>query len=460
MNEKTRELYPQPMPMYAYTPAEDEISLVDIWLSLSRYRKSFFVTAAIILALGTAFSLFVYKERYSLVTTIQIGSVEKDNKIIPLESAESLLSKINSSVSPQYTHQWMRKNGYDKVFKTDISNPKGSDVVTLTNKVKENELKLFTGYQQGLAKLVIDDQRRLIKSLQAKLVANLELAQLELDTLENPLSLEVKLKASEIKLDSEQQKLKKLEDENFFGIQKNEFQNKIVAGQHELDLLKATANSLQAQMKRMEETKDILGKSIDELDRQIKESRSNQRKAQAGATELSAMSQLLIDNEIQQNNNRLLALEERYYVTLENEKTELLNKIEANRLQQIDVEKKNNVLKQKYDQLILDNQLQIEQQNLVIDQARLNVERVKFDHQNLISEKTQRIREIETLLENYNETRVVSEPVASLEPTGLKRNMLLVMVVVLALLGGFFASLLAMFTDKVRQRKQELLEAE
>lgn len=460
MNEKSRELYPQPMPMYSYATAEDEINLVDVWISLSRYWKPFFIAFVFIIVLGTVFSLFVYKERYSLVTTIQIGSVEKDNKIIPLESAESLLSKINSSISPNYTHQWMRENGHGKVFTTDVNSPKGSDVVTLTNKVKENELTLFKEYQQGLAELIIDDQQRLIKSFQANLVAERELAQLELDTLQNPLSLGVKLKASEIKLDSERQKLKKLQDEKFFGIQKNEFQNKIVAGQHELDLLKTNANSLQAQMKRMEETKDILAKSIEELSQQIKDSRSNQRKAQADATELSAMSQLLIDNEIQQNNNRLQSLEERYYVTLENDKTELLNKIEANRLQQIDIEKKNNVLKQKYDQLILDNKLQIEQQNLVIDQAKLEVERIKFDHQNQISEKTQRIREIETLLENYNETRVVSEPVASLGPTGLKRNMLLVIVVFIALFGGFLASLLAMFADKVRQRKRELLEAE
>lgn len=458
MNEKASELLPQPIPQYVYVNQDDEINLVDIWVAFSQYRKTFFTFFIIVALSGIAFALLTYQEKYALVTTIQIGSVEKENERVAIESPESLLSKINNSIVPGFTHQWLLENNQKNLFATDVSNPKASDIVLISNKVKENDIELFSGFQTGLAKIIIEDHVSLIKSLQAGLISNLEIAQLKLEELKNPLTLNIKLKASEIKLEAENNKLKKLKDEKFFGIQKNEFQNRITASQHEQELVRKAAAVLQEQMKRIQETKEILAKNIGELNQQIEDSRTNKKAAQAGATELSAMSQLLIDNEIQQNHNRLLALEERYYVTLENEKSDLIKKLETNRLQQIDLQKQHNVLKQKYEELLLNNQIEIDQQNLVIDKTRLEIERVKLEHQNAISEQSQRIKEIETRLENYNETRMVSAPVPSLEPTGLKRNMLIVLSILLALMAGFFATLLVMFADKVKQRKKELVE--
>lgn len=458
MNEKARDLVSQPLPVFAYPNQDDEINLVDVWLSVSQYRNVFWGVFAIIVLLGASYTAFIFKEKFSLVTTIQMGTVESENQTKPIESPDSLISKINNSIAPKYTRQWLQDNNLQNLFETEISNPKGSDIVLLTNKVKENELSLFTSYQQGLANIIIDDHRRLIDSLKAGLISELEIAQLKMQELKNPITLGIQLKSKEISLDTEINKLNKLKDENFFGIKKNEFQNRISAGQHELDLVKKGATVLQDQLKRMQETKQILSRNIGELKLQIEDARKNKKAAQAGATELSAMSQLLIDNEIQQNNNRLLALEERYYVTLENEKSELIKQMEANRFQQIDLERQNNVLKQKYEELLLDNQIQIEQQGLVIDKSKLEIERVKQAHEKLLSEQIGHIKEIETRLDNYNETRVVSDPVPSMQPAGLKRNVLMVLIFVLAIMGGFFMVLLALFSDKVRQRKQELIE--
>lgn len=458
MNEKAHELLPAQLPMVAYSNTEDEISLVDVWLSLAKYKKIFLVVFSLVFLLGLMFSIFIFQEKFSLVTAIQVGTIENENKRVPIESPESILSKINNSVVPSFTQQWMQQNNREKFFKTDATNPKSSEIILISNKSKESDIDLFTGFQNGLAAIIIEDHRRLINSLQAGLIANLEMAQLRLDELKNPLTLDIKLKASEIKLEGEKNSLNKLTDEKFFGIRKNEFQNRISASENQMELLKQNATVLQEQMKRMQETKEILAKSIGDLNQQIKEARINKKAAQAGATELSAMSQLLIDNEIQQNNNRLLALEERYYVTLENDKSELLQKIEANRLQQIEKQKQHNVLKQKYDELLLNNQIQIDQQNLVIDKTKLEIERVKLGYQKDINEQIQRIKEIETRLENYNETRVVSAPVPSLQPTGLKRPILMVLVVLLALIAGFFATLIAMFAEKVKVRKEELVE--
>lgn len=456
MNEKTRELLATQLPVYGYAPQEDEINLIDLWITLSHYRKLFFMMASIILLLGTVYTLFVFKEKYEIVSMIQIGTVEQENNRIPLESADSLISKINHSIVPGYTVQWMSEQGRKTAFKTIISNPKGSETVVISNKIKHNERELYTDFQQGLVRIITEDHRRMIDSLQAGIISSLEIAQLKLDELQNPLTLDIKLKANEIKLEEEKNKLNKLQDDNFFGIKKDEFKNKIIAGEHKQELVKSAGNILQQQMKRIEETKELLSKSMGNLSSQIERARDNQKQAQASVTELSAMSQLLIDNEIQQNHNRLLPLEERYFVTLENDKAQLLEKIQANRLQQIEVEKQNNILKQKYDELLLDNKLQIEQQKLVIDKINLDLERIKLQHKNAISEQKQRIKEIQTRLDNYNETRSVSSPVLSLNPTGLTQMTLIVLFVVLAVFFGFTSMLVALFNDKVKQRKLEL----
>ena len=460
MNQSASGTLSQPIAAYAYATQDEEINLIDVWVALTNYRKVFFSVFLLVLCLGLFFVFYTYKEKYSLVSMVQIGTFEQENTIMPLESPESLLSKINSSIIPRYSHQWMDAKQLKNIFKTETSNPKGSEIIVFSNKVKENDIELYSSYQSGLAEIIIEDHQRLINSFQAKLISSMENAQLKLKELQNPLTLDIKLKASQIRLDAEKNKLKKLQDESFFGIKKTEFKNNIVAGENELELLKKAENKLQQQVKRVDENRTILSRSIAELSQQIDEDRKNKKAAQQGVTELSAMSQLLIANEIQQNHNRLLALEERYYVTLENEKSDLSLKIVANQFKQADAEKKIKVLRQKYDQLLQENQLEIEQQKLVIDKIELDARQIRFNHQNNVATQMQAIKEIKTRLDNYNETRMVSPPVPSLTTTGLTRNTLIILVIFLATFIGFGAMLIAMFADKVKQRRVELAQSD
>ena len=456
MNEPGRSAPNYPIQSYVYPVQEDEVNLVDLWVALLNYRKVFLAIFVAMLFLGLVFAFFIFQEKRSLVTVVQVGTYVQEGKTLPLESTESLLSKVNSSIVPLLTSDWVEKNELNGPFQTSVENPKGSDIITISNKVKEKDLALFSSYQQKVAESIIEGHSRLINSFQARLKSNLELAQLKLKKLENPLELGIKLKSSQIHLESEQDKLKRLQDESFFGIKKDEFKNQIISSEHELELLKKSGLKLEQQVERIAENKQIIAKNLDELTQQIKEDRIARKAAQKEVTELSAMSLLMLGNESQQNHNRLLSLEERYYVTLENEKAEVLTKIDANRLKIVDVEKRINVLKQKYDQMLIENQLQVDQQKLVVEKAKLDVEQIKFNHENEIASQKQEIQEIKTRLDNYNETRIVSPPVPSLKPSGLTRSMLIVLVVFFAAFAGFFAMLIVMFSDKVKQRKLEL----
>ena len=133
MNEKKSELLPQQVPYYAYPDTEDEINLVDVWLALANYKSLFLKIFLPVLALGVLLAVFVFQEKYSLVSTIQIGTFEQDGKSVPIETPESLLSKINSSIVPQYSQNWILKNSYEKEFETIAKNAKGSNIILISN---------------------------------------------------------------------------------------------------------------------------------------------------------------------------------------------------------------------------------------------------------------------------------------------------------------------------------------
>lgn len=451
------EAIPVVYPPYLAAPCqEDEISLVDLWLELKRYRKAFWSVFLALLTMGLAYFLSVYQPKYGLTTAIQIGAIYEDGKTIPLEDPASLLSKVKSAIIPSYTREWLQQSGYENVIDTKASNPKNSSIILLENRIRDSELSLFKQFQQGLANQVVADHARLVESLLAPIRSELALSRLQLEEMRNPVTLALKKKPLEIKLDEAKINKKKLEDPAFFGVKKKEFENQIVTAQHEKDQLKQKARVLQEQMQRIESSRSLLEKHIERLQKQIEAAAATRLEAAKQANEASAMSQLLIGNEIQQNQQRLLSLEERYNVTLPNEKSKLQKDIEANNLALIDKQRSIDILKQKYEQMLLDNKLQIERLALDIAKLELQIDKLEMNHQKAVDEQELKIEQLMSKLKNYNETRIVGQPAKSLEPVGLKPKLLVVLIVFLAGFAGFMAMLLWLFRDKVMQRQQEL----
>lgn len=436
----------------------DELNLVDLWILLRRYKRHFVWAFSISLLAAFMYVFFVYVEKVELVTTIQIGTREKDNTILPIESPESLLSKINNSIIPSYTYEWAKKNNFAPVIETVAINPGNTNIILIKNKTSEENIGLLSDFQKGLISIVKDDHKRIINTLKSHVQSELTMAQLELDKLKSPLTLEHKLKIGQMKLDEAKIKLEKLEDEQYLGIKKAEFQNDILLEQHEQKRLQDSEESYKKQILRIEETKKILLENMKELKRQITEATNNRRIAAASATEQSAMAQLLISNEIQQNQNRLATLEERYYVLLENEKSALAQKIEDFRLQTIMSEKRLDLLNEKYNRMLVDNQFDREQQKLALDEVNLELQQIKLKHESSVSAAEEKVREVYTILDNFDETRIVSTAVPSLKPTGLSRVQLLFLSLFLAGFVGFFAMLFVLFRDQLKRRLEEVRE--
>ena len=437
---------------YSYSVQEEDINLVDLWISFRRYKKRFILVFTVVFVAGLLHSYFTYERKYSLVSSIQIGTREKDDAILPVESPESLLSKVNSSIIPAYTNAWKQQNDFEGLLDTESSNPKNSNVILIINKTANEGIAIVSDFQRGLVKTIIDDHKRMINLLKSKVESELRQAQMGLDNLINPLTLEYKLKAIQIELDDEKIKLKKLEDEQSFSVKKGEFQTHLLQAKHEKKRLDDLERGRLEQYNRIEENKKILYEKIKDLKVQISDASKNLRAAANEATEQNAMSQLMIANEIQQNQNQLASLEERYHIKLENEKTELMQKVEAIRLQKIEALKNIELLADKYKIMLEDDLILRERQRLKVSQVKANLEEIKHQHEISTTMQEEKVREIKTRLDNFNETRAVSIAVQSLKPIGTSRLKFFVMLFFGAVFVGISAVFLAAFGEKVKER--------
>lgn len=433
-----------------------ELDLIDVWIKFRRFKRYFLTSFSLVLVLVTSYVVFFHLSTYQIVSTIMIGSIERDNIFYPLEAPNSLLSKIENSLLPSFAKQWSEEAGIDFTLDTVVVNPDGTNIILIKNTGTEEELEKISSFQEGMISIIQDDHARLIEPIKTREKVDLNLAKLKLDKLNNPLTLDQKLKVIQIKLDEGDIKLKKLEDERYFGIEKAEFQNSILREQHEQKKLSDTERVLTKQLERIEETKKLLMKNIEVLEKQIQDAEKSKKSAAYGATELSAMSQLLIENEIQQNQARLISLEERYYVDMESEKANIRKKIEEVRLNKVESEKNLELLDGKYQRILLNNQFSRDQQKINNEEMRIELEQVKYQHKSAIAEQEELIKRIRTKLDNFHETRAVTASVPSLKKPGLSRSMIMALGLVLAAMVGFFVVFVAYFREKVRERIEEI----
>ncbi|MBL7005034.1 MAG: hypothetical protein ISR69_13535 [Gammaproteobacteria bacterium] len=121
---------------------EDEINLVDLWITLREYKSTFSKYFITFILIGFLISVFSHKKVFDLITTIQIGSIEQNGQIIPIESAESLQAKITKSIAPNFILKWAEKNNYDKPIDIETKIEKDSNIISLP-KSSDRDLSLL-----------------------------------------------------------------------------------------------------------------------------------------------------------------------------------------------------------------------------------------------------------------------------------------------------------------------------
>ena len=103
MNDKPQDLQAIP-PQYISTYAvEDEISLVDIWITFAKFKWLFIVSMSLSILIGTLLVVLLLGEKYQMSSVINTGMIVRGNGEVPIEPPSAVVTEINKSILPQLT---------------------------------------------------------------------------------------------------------------------------------------------------------------------------------------------------------------------------------------------------------------------------------------------------------------------------------------------------------------------
>ena len=327
---------------------DDEIRLLDLARILVRQKKIIYVTFLVCLILGAIYAVLTPKNyRYS--TTIEIGSVMEDGKTTLIDLPGTLLAKINEAYIPYVIEQFTNKNKKDEsIYEIRARIPQGSEVIVLESNASEDKEKILMDLHWEVVDLVKRNHKRVFDIIKKEM-----------------------------------------------GVELNKSENKLASFQ---DRQKVLISDL----KRLDRTAKLLNKQVEDLKVLVEDAIQNRQQARTQISDESrAMTLLMIDNEIQQNTQRLAALEERLYVGLPRERDYINNLIAENSREQ--------------------------------------------------QEQSADIAKIKMALINMRESRALIAPMKSVKPVGTSKRMIFITSIVGGLIAGLVAAFFLEFINNIQR---------
>jgi len=436
---------------------EDSISLIDLWKVLSRRRGVIFGALVLALLAGLLLALLM-PEKFTYTTAIEIGTkpAGTGKGTEPIEAPETVLAKIKESYIPQALHDFTQAQEDDSGYKVEGRIPKGSELIVLEAKAPEEDGAAYLTIMQTVIDKVESDHRRVSAVIRSNLKTQLLKARLALDNLTDPSTLAVEKRALESKLLKARLELERLKDPRTLALPKKDLQTRKAKVEKTLADLRDKETLLKARYQRLDEADKLLKQQIADLRAQIDAANSRRAKAIANLTsEASAMTMLMIDNELQQNRTRLAALEERLFIKQQDAREQLENQIAANQREYAIQREAISKIDQELDKLIRDNQRAQKLQAPRVGELEEQLRKLLADHQRKIARQQQAVEQLEIRFNNLQTTRALSPPLQSLEPAGPGKKIILILSLFLGLFLGIFAAFFVEFLAKVRQEDDE-----
>ncbi len=440
---------------------EPEISLIDLWLVLVKRKKIILFTTVGMLLLGLVYVLLTPK-KYLFHTAVEIGTtlVRAGDGLATrlIDTPDTVIAKLQESYIPATQHELAQRKGGDHwVPDVEARIAKKSQIVILEARgpaVREKDY--LTALNSVLGKLKADHQRQ-IRVVRAQLSTELSLAKVEQASVEDPATLETKLSALDTELTQSRIRLDELRDERILAVPRQKLEAALERSKNKLLNLKDNARLLQNKYKRLDEIDKLLKKQISDFEKQNNETILQRSKAAGNVTDApSAMTLMMIDNEIQKNKTRLADLEERLFIDQMNAREALEKEQEDNRRTQDVQAKVVETARDELAKLSLDNKRAQERLLPQITEITKRIKKVKADHARDIAIQEQKTKEIETRLQNMKETRALIKPVRSLKPVSPSGKLILLVALILGLVLGILGVFVLEFLNKVREKRASL----
>jgi hypothetical protein len=156
MNQENRTkdvpaIYPQYINTY---DQQDEISLVDLWIALLKFKKVYLWAFIFSIMVGISAVTLLSTPKFTMTTMLEIALYDGT----PIESPELVISRINTLILPEMARVAVKVPSRAS-FEADVSNPEGTNLIVIENIVLENQVDVFSDFHSRLAARVIDAHR-------------------------------------------------------------------------------------------------------------------------------------------------------------------------------------------------------------------------------------------------------------------------------------------------------------
>jgi len=372
---------------------DDEMSLVDLWLTLVKQKKVFFSVFLIIVGVGLIFAL-TQPTLYEYSTVIEIGT--KADKVTLIQPIETLKSEVTSAYINQALHEYFNKN--KNIIDIAVENPKGTDLLLLKSTGTKDQSDLHISIQNNILQKLISKHHATSEAIKKGLY-NQRL------TLSN--------------------KIEDLENEKLFASKKLEVENTLAEKQRTLSKLQENKLHLDNALARLESLHKLLQKQYKTDTNNLKSAIENQRIAAQGNPDTPLL--VLLTSELQQYRTHIAALEERLSTKTPAQEEEIKLKI-------------------------ADNLRAQENQRIEIQQAKYAVEKLDVDRKRQLAALKTKKTILDDDINALPITHAIIPPTRSFKPTNSK----LMIIAVFAVLGIFialFAALLSGFLTNIKNDK-------
>ncbi|MBK9130728.1 MAG: hypothetical protein IPM20_03665 [Gammaproteobacteria bacterium] len=431
----------------------DEISLLDLWLTLMRWK--WLLAGGLVLGIGgAALVALLIPDKSQLNTTIEIGALPANGIATPLESPSSIKVKLENSYIPLTQRQFQEKygNGKDSLLFVNVMLPKDSNLVVLESRAPEQDFDgRYVEFHREISRQLINDHVRKLAVQRHRLEIDTARARMTLDALRDKKALEVKRLALETKYRQAEAEMQRVSDPGIFEARRKALENQVQAAKLKSDSLRGREQLLRMQLGQLDTQKHLLEAQATQLDGQLRSAGAARIRAVSEVSDESrAMTQLLIDNEIRESSDRLAVLQERLLVGAANEALEINNAIEENKRAQL--LQRDEILESEaqLEQFLREHEISIQEEENRLPELKAQMALLIAEHEYSVQEQEYAVKELENRLENFTDTRIVSEPVRSIGNSGTSSSVILALGAICGIMFGVFAALFAEFLRKLR----------
>lgn len=428
---------------------QDEISLIDIWLTLRKHKKIMLWTFGAIVTTGLAAALLI-PEKYEILTSLEISTTLQGTQPVSIVSPQTVQAKLENSFIPALQYKLHSSSAPTNPYDISIQIPKNSSLIVLKSKAREADEEKYKAFHGYLVASVVENHSKLLNILKMKLSADIERAKIEMSSLVDESTLASKKQVIENPLAQAREELKKLASPKIFGVEIQRSENQIRIEEKKLATMVYEAESIKAELERINTNQDLIRDEISGLETFLESNHKLQKDSTSQLTnENSAMTQLLIDNDIQQNQARLFDLKEKLNITLENQRSKAEARLDENRQQQALQKAQIAQAAGLLDQLLENNKIDQVKVQATINELNAKMAKLTSDHQRLISNQKQTIDELQSKLENFSETRAVVPPTRSIDPISASKTSILLISIILGLILAPIAAIMMELRSKV-----------